>query len=53
MGCGLFWPIFLILIGLWIWASNYGLRFSFYRDWPLIFIVIGIMILLRILRRRR
>ncbi len=54
MGCGFFIAILLIVIGLWIWASNYGIVvFSFYRDWPVLFILIGIFALLRLRRRRR
>ncbi|MGQ9464999.1 MAG: LiaI-LiaF-like domain-containing protein [bacterium] len=54
MGCGLFWAILLIFIGLWIWASNYGIVFfSFYRDWPVIFVLLGILIIHRIIKRRR
>lgn len=54
MGCGLFWALLLIFVGLWIWASNYGIVvFSFYRDWPIIFVLLGIFIIYRILKRRR
>ncbi|MEO0137483.1 MAG: DUF5668 domain-containing protein [candidate division WOR-3 bacterium] len=53
MGCGLWGALFLIVIGVWIWASNYGFRFSFYRDWPVLFVIIGFFALLRILKRRR
>jgi hypothetical protein len=54
MGCGIFSSLLLILVGIWIWASNYGIRvFSFYRDWPLLFVVLGLWILLKINRRRK
>jgi len=54
MSCGMFFPLLLILIGVWIWASNYGIRvFSFYRDWPLVFVLLGLWTLLRINRRRK
>lgn len=53
MGCGLLFAIFLILIGVWIWASNYGITvFSFYRDWPIIIVLIGIYIFLKLRRRK-
>ncbi|HID32704.1 MAG TPA: hypothetical protein EYP24_04935 [bacterium (Candidatus Stahlbacteria)] len=43
MGCSILGPVILIVIGVWIWASNYGLVrfFRFSRDWPLILIIIG------------
>jgi len=54
MGCGMFSSLLLILVGLWIWASNYGIQvFSFYRDWPLLFVVLGLWILLKINKRRK
>jgi len=53
MGCGLLFAIFLIVLGAWIWASNYGISiFSFYRDWPFIIVLIGIYIFLKLRRRR-
>lgn len=53
MGCGLFFAIMLILIGAWIWVSNYNIVvFSFYRDWPILIVVIGIYIFFRLRRRR-
>ncbi len=54
MGCGLFFAIMLIMIGAWIWASNYNIViFSFYRDWPILIVVIGVYIFIRLRRRRR
>lgn len=54
MGCGLFFSLMLVVIGLWIWASNYGIiLFSFYRDWPLLLVIIGLWILLKINRHRK
>jgi len=53
MGCGFAFTIFLILIGAWIWASNYNIvLFSFYRDWPIIIIVVGIYLFLRLRRKK-
>ncbi len=50
--------IIIILIGLWIWLSNLGyLSFSFSRDWPVLIVIIGILILIdgiaRYIRRHR
>jgi hypothetical protein len=53
MGCGLFFAFLLIFVGAWIWASNYGIVvFSFYRDWPLLFVILGLWALMKIRRRR-
>lgn len=53
MGCGLFFAFLLIFVGAWIWASNYGIVvFSFYRDWPLLFVILGLWVLMKIRRRR-
>ncbi|MEO0216169.1 MAG: DUF5668 domain-containing protein [candidate division WOR-3 bacterium] len=53
MGCRILIAIFLIVLGGWIWASNWGITvFSFYRDWPVILILIGMGILLKFRRRR-
>lgn len=55
MGCGIFGPIILIIIGAWIWASNYGYVkfFRFSRDWPIILILIGIYGIYLITRRKK
>jgi hypothetical protein len=51
--------IWLILIGLFIWFLNLGVFsfFNFNRDWPLIFVFIGILIffdkLVATFRRRK
>jgi len=43
----------LIVLGAWIWASNYGvIIFSFYRDWPIIVVVVGIYIFIKLRRRK-
>lgn len=53
MGCGAWFAILLILVGGWIWASNYGITiFSFYRDWPILIILFGILVFLRLRRRK-
>jgi hypothetical protein len=53
MGCGIFLSILLIFIGIWIWASNYGITiFSFYRDWPIVIVIIGIYIFIKLRRRK-
>ncbi len=50
----IFWGALVILIGIWIWLSHFGLPFiSFKRDWPVILIIIGIWIALRSLRKKR
>ncbi len=52
MGCGFWFALLLILVGGWIWASNYGITvFSFYRDWPIIIVIVGIYIFFKIRRR--
>jgi hypothetical protein len=54
MGCGLWFAIMLIVVGAWIWGSNHGLlTFSFYRDWPLLFIVLGVVVFAKLWRKRR
>ena len=53
MGCGFWVALFLIVLGAWIWASNYGIViFSFYRDWPIIIVVIGIYTFIKLRRRK-
>lgn len=53
MGCGIWFAILLIGIGAWIWASNYGIRiFSFYRDWPILIILLGVLIFLKLRKRK-
>jgi len=54
MGCGVWCAVLLILIGIWIWASNHGIvAFSFYRDWPILLVIIGICVFIKLRRRRR
>lgn len=53
MGCGVLFAIFLIFIGAWIWASNYGITiFSFYRDWPFIVVLVGLYLFIKLKRRK-
>jgi hypothetical protein len=54
MGCSFWFAILLVIVGAWIWGSNHGIfTFSFYRDWPVLIIVVGVLIFIRILKRRR
>lgn len=54
MGCGVWSAILMIVVGAWIWASNYGIIvFSFYRDWPIILVLIGVYVFVKLRRRRR
>lgn len=42
------WGLFWIALGAWILLSNHGLLahgFSFHRDWPIILIAVGVLIL--------
>jgi len=49
-----FWPLLLILVGIWIWLSNLDLvNFRFQRDWPLILILIGIYEVLKRIQKRK
>ncbi|MDI6740705.1 MAG: DUF5668 domain-containing protein [Candidatus Edwardsbacteria bacterium] len=50
------WGLFWITLGAWLLLSNYDLvayRFSFHRDWPVILIAIGVIILFRSFFRRK
>ena len=52
------WGILFIVIGLWIWLSNFGiLRFQWHRDWPFIIVAIGTVTLIEgiasLIKRRR
>jgi hypothetical protein len=52
----LLWGILWIALGTWILLSNYGLLtngFSFHRDWPIVLIAVGLIILVRSFTRRR
>ena len=43
------WGLIIILIGLWLWFAKLGIikrSISFGRDWPIIIIIIGIMMLI-------
>ena len=53
MGCSILWGIMLVVVGLWIWASNHGMAvFRFSRDWPVLFVLLGIYIIIAVRRRR-
>jgi hypothetical protein len=50
------WGLIIILIGLWIWFAKLGIikhGISFGRDWPIILIIIGIMMLVESIVWRR
>lgn len=50
----IFWPLFLILVGVWIWLSNLDLvNFRFQRDWPIILILIGVYEILKRFKGRK
>ena len=41
-----FWALLIVIIGLLLWARNYGLvtfGFSFFRDWPIIVVIAGLL----------
>ena len=45
--------ILLIIIGLVIWLSNFGvIHISWRRDWPIILIVIGLIELIKYILKR-
>jgi hypothetical protein len=49
------WGLFWIALGSWILLSNYGLtacQFSFHRDWPVVLIAVGVIMLVRSFARR-
>ncbi|MCU0607535.1 MAG: DUF5668 domain-containing protein [Candidatus Edwardsbacteria bacterium] len=50
------WGLFWVALGTWILLSNHGLLaygFSFHRDWPIVLIAVGVVILVRSVTRRR
>ncbi|OGC38957.1 hypothetical protein A2Y85_06010 [candidate division WOR-3 bacterium RBG_13_43_14] len=54
MGCGIWTAILLMVVGGWIWASNHGITlFYFYRDWPVLLVLLGLWALIKIAQRRR
>ncbi len=54
MGCGIWLALLFIGVGAWIWASNHGITlFYFYRDWPVLLVIIGLLALIKIAQRRR
>lgn len=49
----LIFGIVVILIGIWIWFSHFGISFiSFKRDWPILIILLGVWIILKSRRKR-
>ena len=55
-GHKLLWGLFWIALGAWLILSNYDLvayQFSFHRDWPILLIAIGVLIIVRSFTRRR
>jgi hypothetical protein len=52
----LLWGLFWIALGTWLILSNYDLvayQFTFHRDWPILLIAIGVVIIVRSFTRRR
>ncbi len=50
---GIISGIVILLIGVWIWLSHFGISFiSFRRDWPVLIILLGVWIILKSKRRR-
>ena len=52
----LLWGLFWIALGTWLILSNYDLvayQFSFHRDWPILLIAIGVIIIVRSFTRRQ
>ncbi len=50
----LWWGLFLLILGVWIWLSQLGVPYvSFSRNWPLILIAFGVYLIVRTLRRKR
>lgn len=50
------WGLFWIALGSWILLSNYDMvayQFAFNRDWPVLLIAVGIIILVRSFTRRK
>lgn len=46
------WGAFMIVVGLWIWLSALGVPYmEFRRDWPLLVVVAGFVLVWRRMRR--
>ncbi|MCX7785869.1 MAG: DUF5668 domain-containing protein [candidate division WOR-3 bacterium] len=48
--------LILISIGLWIWLSKLGVvswRIVFKRDWPLVLVIIGVLIFVEVITKKR
>jgi membrane protein implicated in regulation of membrane protease activity len=46
------WGIAVLVLGLWIWLSALGVPYiSFSRNWPLLIVAFGVLIIVRRVRR--
>ncbi len=46
------WGIAVLVLGLWIWLSALGVPYiSFSRNWPLLIVAFGVLIIIRRVRR--
>lgn len=46
------WGIGVLVLGLWIWLSALGVPYiSFSRNWPLLIVALGVLIIVRCVRR--
>ena len=46
------WGIAVLVLGLWIWLSALGVPYiSFSRNWPLLIVALGVLIVIRRIRR--
>jgi len=44
----------VLVLGLWIWLSSLGVPYiSFSKNWPLILVAIGVIVVVRRIRRMR
>jgi len=48
----LWWGVAILALGLWIWLSHLGVPYiAFSRNWPLLFVALGVYIIVRRVRR--
>ncbi|UCG42404.1 MAG: hypothetical protein JSU73_11105 [candidate division WOR-3 bacterium] len=48
----LWWGIAVLLIGIWVWLSALGVPYiSFRQNWPLLIVALGVLVLIRGIRR--
>ncbi len=46
--------LIMIILGLWLWLSRFGISFiNFSRDWPVLLVILGAYIIYRRFRRKR